>query len=279
MHPLVECCAEVMQMSEPTKARSVQQLYDLSGKIAVVTGGYGKYGQWLSQAMAEAGAHVVVASRNLQRCEAYAAELEQAGASASATQLDQGDERSILDLRDHVADTFGRLDVFVNNAVGRFGVKNMLEADTSQWADYMQVNATGVLMICKHLGSYMYEQGSGSIINISSIYGLVGPTFPIYEGTDITSPAEYAFVKGGMNNLTRHMATLLAPRVRVNCLAPGGLFSEQAPKFVREYDRHCPLGRMAGPEDIKGPVVFLASDAAQYVTGQVIAVDGGWTAW
>ncbi len=270
---------EVIQVTDGDDVRTVQQLYDISGKIALVTGGYGLYGRWMSQAIAEAGAHVIVASRNLERCKQYAAELESAGHSASGAQLDQGVEQSILALRDHIHDTFGRLDIFINNAVGRFPVNNLLEAETDHWPDYMQVNAAGVMMMCKHLGKYMHEAGSGSIINISSIYGLVGPTFPIYGGTDVTSPAEYAFVKGGMINLTRSMATLLAPKVRVNCIAPGGLFADQAPLFVKGYEEHCPMGRMAGPEDIKGPALFLASDASQYVTGQVLAVDGGWTAW
>ena len=266
-------------MTNENTVRTVQQLYDIKDKVALVTGGYGLYGRWLSQAMAEAGAHVIVASRNVERCKQYAEELQQAGGSATGAQLDQGDETSILALRDHIDDAFGRLDIFINNAVGRFPVKNLLETETDYWPDYMQVNATGVLMMCKHLGQYMYEAGSGSIINISSIYGVVGQTFPIYEGTDVTSPADYAFVKGGMINLTRSMATLLAPGVRVNCLAPGGLFNDQDPLFVRRYEEHCPLGRMAGPEDIKGPAVFLASDASQYLTGQIIGVEGGWTAW
>jgi NAD(P)-dependent dehydrogenase (short-subunit alcohol dehydrogenase family) len=266
-------------MAEREKARTIQELYDLSDKVALVTGGYGLYGQWISQALAEAGAQVIVASRNLEKCEAYAEELEAAGGNATGMQLDQGDEASILALRDRIDESFGGLDVLVNNAVGRFPVKNMLECDTDHWPDYMQVNATGVMLVGKHFGTYMHEQGHGSIINISSIYGVVGPTFHIYEGSDVTSPAEYAFVKGGFSNLTRHMATLLAPKVRVNALAPGGLFNDQHPTFVENYEAHCPLGRMAGPDDIKGPTVFLASDAAQYVTGQVIGVDGGWTAW
>lgn len=266
-------------MARDERFRTTQELYDLKDRVALVSGGYGLYGQWMSQALAEAGAQVIVASRNLEKCEEYAEQLQAAGGNATGMQLDQSDEASILALRDRIDESFGRLDVFVNNAVGRFGVKNMLEADTAQWPDYMQVNATGVMLMGKHLGTYMYEQGHGSIINISSIYGVVGPTFPIYEGSDVTSPAEYAFVKGGLCNLTRHMATLLGPRVRVNCLAPGGYFNDQHPTFVRNYEEHCPLGRMAGPEDLKGPVVFLASDASQYVTGQVLGVDGGWTAW
>ena len=266
-------------MADEEKVRTVQELYDLGGKIALVTGGYGLYGRWLSQAMAEAGAHVVIASRNVERCEEYAQELQDAGGQASGYRLDQGEEDSILALRDRIDAEFGRLDIFINNAIGRFQVKNLLEADTDAWVDYMRVNGAGVMWTSKHFGKYMHEQGSGSIINISSIYGMVGPTFHIYEGSDVTSPAEYAFVKGGMINLTRSMATLLAPQVRVNCLCPGGLLNDQHPVFVENYRKHCPLGRMAGPEDIKGPAVFLASDAAQYVTGCILPVEGGWTAW
>ncbi len=273
------CLVEVIAMSDQQNVRAIHELYNITGKIALVTGGYGLYGRWLSQTMAEAGAHTIIASRNLAQCEAYAAELREAGYSASGAELDQGCEESIIALRDYIDAEFGQLDIFVNNAVGRFPVDDLLKTETNYWPDYMQVNATGVLLISKHIGKYMYDAGSGSIINISSIYGLVGPTFPIYQGSPVISPAEYAFVKGGMTNLTRYMATLLAPKVRVNAIAPGGLESGQDWTFREKYLAHCPLARLAGPEDIKGPALFLASDAAQYVTGQIIAVDGGWTAW
>ncbi len=126
----------------------------------------------------------------------------------------------------------------------------------------------------------MIQQGSGSIVNISSIYGVVGPDFSIYEGTDMTMPAFYAFDKGGMIAFTRYLACRLAKHgIRVNCISPGGLRDPSQPlAFVRAYESRVPLGRLAGPEDIKGAVVFLASDASSYVTGTNLLVDGGWTA-
>jgi NAD(P)-dependent dehydrogenase (short-subunit alcohol dehydrogenase family) len=126
----------------------------------------------------------------------------------------------------------------------------------------------------------MCEQRSGSIVNIASIYGMVGPDFHIYQGTEMTSPVNYAFAKGGMINLTRYLASYLAPfGVRVNCLSPGGFYTnDMPPQFLERYLNRTPLRRMAEADDIKGPAVFLASDASRYVTGQNLAIDGGWTA-
>jgi NAD(P)-dependent dehydrogenase (short-subunit alcohol dehydrogenase family) len=126
----------------------------------------------------------------------------------------------------------------------------------------------------------MQEARSGSIINIASIYGMVGPDFTIYEGTQVSNPVNYAFAKGGMINLTRYLASFLAPfTVRVNSLSPGGFRTEETPvQFVRNYSQRTPLGRMAEADDLKGPVVFLASEASRYITGQNLPVDGGWTA-
>jgi len=117
-------------------------------------------------------------------------------------------------------------------------------------------------------------------VNISSIYGMVGPTFPIYRGTEMTSPPDYAFSKAGIINFTRYLATYYAQfGIRVNCISPGGYYSGQPDAFVRQYEEHAPLGRMARWNDLKGAAVFLASDASGYITGQNLAVDGGWTAW
>ena len=125
----------------------------------------------------------------------------------------------------------------------------------------------------------MARQGSGSIVNVSSIYGVVGPDFSVYGDTGMTTPPSYAYDKGGMIAFTRYLATYLGPRgVRVNSLTLGGLYTEQDERFVREYVARTPLRRMAGPDDVKGAVVFLASDASAYVTGTNLVVDGGWTA-
>jgi len=149
-----------------------------------------------------------------------------------------------------------------------------------QWDLSMKVNSTGLFLACQIFSEPMQAQRSGSIVNIASIYGMAGPDFSIYAGVDMSNPVNYAFAKGGMINLTRYLASFLAPyNIRVNCLSPGGFETESMPEpFVEAYRRRTLLGRMAEADDIKGPAVFLASDASRYITGQNIPVDGGWTA-
>ena len=259
--------------------RDVRDLYDLTGRVAIVTGGAGLYGRHICAALAQAGAHVVVASRDLASCQEAAGQLRADGLSASAHALDQSDEESILGLRDDVVAAHGRIDVLVNGSVHRQG-GDPAGTGAADWAATSRVNSTGLFLISRYVGEQMAAQRRGSIVNIGSIYGVVGPTFDIYAGTPMTSPAFYAFDKGGMVNLTRYLACYYGPSgVRVNCLSPGGLGTPDQPaEFVTAYSARTPLGRLAGPDDIKGPVLFLASDASAYVTGANLMVDGGWTA-
>ncbi len=273
----------------------VLELFRLDSRVAVVTGGAGLYGSVIATALAEAGATVVIASRSHAQCEARAAELRQAGYRALGMALDLTNDESIVALKDRVLRECRQVDILFNNAVGRAAgtaeeqiqrgfTDHRLSMDAMtrlQWEAAMTVNASGLFVCTQVFAEQMKAQGKGgSIVNISSIYGLVGPTFSIYEGTQMTVPPDYAFAKGGIINFTRYLATCYAPYgIRVNCISPGGYYMGQPEAFVRNYERHTPLGRMARWNDLKGAAVFLASDAAQYITGQNLAVDGGWTAW
>lgn len=250
-------------------------LFRLNGKVAVVTGGAGLYGAHICRALAEVGAHVVIASRDRAACEVIAAELSSEGLLASATHLDQGDEASI----EAFAAEVGPVDILINNAVFRRG-GSIDDAESRDLRATAEVNYVGLLHLTRVVADQMRERGGGSIVNIASIYGVVGPQFAIYEGTDIVSPAFYAFEKGGMINLTRYLAAHYGPSgIRVNCVSPGGLANPDQPAtFVEAYSERNPLGRLAEPDDIKGPIVFLASEAARYVNGVNLMVDGGWTA-
>jgi len=254
-------------------------LFRLDGKITLVTGGAGIYGRHIVRALAEAGAAVVVASRNGAACRECAAGLVREGLKVEDDQCDLASESQIRSLRDRILQDHGRLDVLFNNAVARAG-EDLHHMTAAQWEETMKVNSTGLFLSCQIFSEPMQAQRSGSIVNISSIYGMAGPDFSIYRGTDKTNPPNYAFAKGGMINLTRYLASFLAPfNIRVNCLSPGGFETEDIPRSVVEnYTRRTLLGRMAGPDDIKGAAVFLASDASRYITGQNIPVDGGWTA-
>ncbi|MER7003854.1 SDR family oxidoreductase [Dactylosporangium sp. NPDC000555] len=269
--------AELERPDRP--GRTVTDLYSLDGRVAVVTGGAGLYGRHMCDALAEAGAHVVVTSRDADACAAAADALRRRGLAASSHPLDLADEASILALRDAVLASHGRVDVLVNGSVHRQG-SDPGHTSAADWAATSLVNSTGLFLISRYFAERMAAQGGGSIINIGSIYGVVGPTFDIYQNTAVTSPAFYAYDKGGMVNLTRYLACYYGPHgVRVNCLSPGGLRSEGQPEpFLTAYRKATPLGRLAGPDDIKGPILFLASDASAYVTGANLMVDGGWTA-
>jgi NAD(P)-dependent dehydrogenase (short-subunit alcohol dehydrogenase family) len=257
---------------------AIRDLFSLEGRIAIVTGGAGLYGRPMCAALAEAGAHVVVASRSKEAREDWADQLRSRGFQATALPLDLAAESSAAALCEEVVGRFGRIDVLVNGAVHRQG-GDLARTSAADWDATSRINSLGLFSITKACAGQMADSGGGSIINIGSIYGVVGPDFSIYAGTEMSNPAYYAYDKGGMVNFTRYVACQYGPKgVRVNCISPGGLYSGQPEPFVRAYSARTPLGRMAGDDDIKGAVIFLASDASAYVTGINLMVDGGWTA-
>ncbi len=257
---------------------NTRDLFDLTGRIALVTGGAGIYGTHITRALAEVGASVVIASRDLEQCRKTAAEFSAEGLNVTAMSLDLGSADSIAGLCAEIVSKFGKIDILFNNAVARAG-GDPTSVTEEQWETAMKINSTGFFMASKIFGEQMIKQRSGVMVNISSIYGVVGPNFNIYEGTDMTSPANYAFAKGGMINFTRYAASFYGRfGIRVNCISPGGFQTDQPQAFIDNYSKQTPLGRMATDDDIKGAAVFLASDASGYITGQNIMVDGGWTA-
>ncbi len=260
-------------------ATGVLERFRLDSRIALVTGGAGIVGRHISSGLARAGATVVIASRDVANSENCARELRDQGLSVQAEECDFSSEESIAGLRERLRTRYDRLDILINNAVARAG-KDLDETSGAEWDAAMRLNSTGLFLTCRLLGELMKVHGRGSIVNISSIYGMVGPDFSIYEETPVRNSASYSFAKGGMINFTRYLASYLAPfGIRVNCLSPGGFQTEATPaRFVENYSRRTLLGRMATGEDIQGAAVFLASDASRYITGQNIAVDGGWTA-
>jgi len=252
----------------------VQKLLSLTGKIILVTGGAGKFGRSIATGLAEAGGTVILASRNLAACHAVAEELVAEGHRACAMQLDQADARSVLALKAAIAERFGRLDVFVNNAYAltMLGYDDPLEA----WEKSMVVNATGMFNLTREMIRLMEQGGGGSIIHIGSMKGSFSPSFDFYEGTTMDAAPDYSFHKGGLVAFTKYLARRFGPKhIRVNCISPGGLAGKQPEPFYSRYCKAVPLGRMANDDDIKGLVVLLASDASAYLTGVDILMDGG----
>ncbi len=252
--------------------------FSLKDKTVLLTGAAGLFGRGLAAALAQAGATLIIASRDASKLQAVADEETALGHRVYAEAFDQGDEASIIALAARLQDKFGPVHGLVNNSV----LRSMKGANgtVAQWEDSLKVNATGVMLMHRHFGSAMAAAGRGSIVNIGSIQGMIGPSYELYAGTNMGDmPPDYFFHKGGMANLTRFYAALYGPQsVRVNCLAPGGFFNNQPELFVERYSAHTMLNRMADDDDLGGSVVFLLSDASKYITGVNLPVDGGYTA-
>jgi len=259
----------------------MKDLFNLDGRVAVVTGGAGLIGKALAQGLATFGAHTFIADINENTAEECAAKLTAKGLRCSAVALDISDMASISVGVAKIISTAGALDVWVNSAYPK--LKDWGQAfekvSIDSWRTAVDGQMTSYCFCCREAAEAMRSRKRGSIINLGSTYGIVGPDFSIYEGTALTMPAAYAAIKGGIINFTRYLASYYGKDgIRINCISPGGVENNQPTSFVEKYTRKTPLGRMATPDDIAGAAVFLASDASAYVTGHNLVVDGGWTA-
>ena len=259
---------------------NVLESFSLKGKVALLTGGAGLYGRQIAEALAEAGATTYIASRNVAELEKVAEPLRAAGGDVAALPLDLEDEASIRALVADIVRRAGRLDVLVNNAVTRSACASW-DLPMEAFDKSLRVNASALFCLTRLAGEEMKKTGGGSVINIGSYMGLRGPDPLNYVGTDMMKAPSpiYFFEKGGMVNFTRFAASVLGPHgIRVNAVHPGGLFNNQPEAFVRNYSANTMLGRLANATDLKGVIVFLASEASCYLTGTNIPVDGGYTA-
>lgn len=243
---------------------------EVKNKIIIVTGGNGLIGKEIVAHLRKNGAIVIVAEINV------------------ATDLDKGvincditDESSVIDSVSKIIEKYGRIDGLVNNAYPRtadWGNK-FEDIKVESWQKNVDMQMNSVFLLCQNVIKQMVKQKSGAVVNIASIYGVVGNDFTIYEGTSITPPTAYSAIKGGIINFSRYLASYFGKDgVRVNCVSPGGIFDNQNPVFVENYNNKAPLKRMGNPSDIAPAVTFLLSDEASYITGHNLMVDGGWTA-
>jgi NAD(P)-dependent dehydrogenase (short-subunit alcohol dehydrogenase family) len=256
---------------------TVMDSFQLNGKVALVIGAAGLFGRQIARALGQAGATLYMASRNVDGLRQLADQFAKEGFRAESLRLDQAEEVSIQETLDFIVRQSGGVDVLVNNAVLR--TMKDWSSPSEDFTKSMAVNATGLFMMTRIFGDHMGQRGRGSIINVGSIQGVVGPDFTLYQGLHWETPPDYFFHKGGLLQLTRFAAAKLGPRgVRVNAISPGGFLAGQDPVFVERYCRRTFLGRMANDTDLAGAVVFLASDASAYITGSNVAVDGGYTA-
>ncbi|MGD0508602.1 MAG: SDR family oxidoreductase [Terriglobales bacterium] len=255
---------------------NVKQLFDLTGRVAIVSGGSMGLGRQMAEGLAEMGATLVLCARKKERCEEAAEALRSRGVLTLALACDVKDQAAIQQVVDATLAKFGRIDILINNAGVSWGA-SVEEMTLEQWDKVLSTNLTGTFLFCQAAGKAMVAQGSGKIINIASVAGLGGASVELQA-------IGYHASKGGVIAFTKDLACKWAPHnIQVNAIAPGW-FPTHMSDWVIEHRRESllakiPLGRFGGDHDLKGAAVFLASDASAYVTGHVLVVDGGQTAW
>ncbi len=268
-----------------------RRLFDLTGKAALVTGGLGILGRGFCAALADSGADVAVVDLDEAGARSFAAELAGTyGVRTIGIAADVADPASVAKMAEAAEAALGPLSILHNNAATKTGnvgdfLASVADYSLETWREVMAVNLDGMFLVAREVGGRMAERGRGSIIQTASIYGAYAPDQSIYEGSEylgrrINTPPVYSASKAGVIGLTKYLATYWGARgVRVNTLTPGGVESGQNDTFRQRYGARVPLGRMADRDEMTGALIFLASDASSYITGQNILVDGGLSAW
>ena len=268
-----------------------KNLFSLTGKVAVVTGGAGLLGQVFCQALVTAGANVAIIDLDKQAADKTATTIEKAETQkVIAVECDITSPESVSVMVKTVVTQLGGIDILLNNAASKGSSLDQFFApfenySLQAWREVMAVNIDGLFLVAQSVGSQMKKQGGGSIIQVSSIYGVVAPDQRIYQGSEyngrpINTPAVYSVSKAAVLGLTSYLSTYWADsKIRVNTLTPGGIESGQNSEFNQKYSNRVPLGRMGEASELTGALIYLASDASSYVTGQNIIVDGGLSTW
>lgn len=255
--------------------------FKLSGKVTFVTGGVGLIGTEVTKALADTGGKVVILDIDEEKSNELIISLKKESKDVEFEEFDVTELDKIDSAIAALKSKYARIDVWVNAAYPRTADWGSKVEDLSleSWQKNVDMHLNSYAWISRKICLIMKEQGGGSLINFGSIYGVVGNNFSVYDGTELTSPMAYCAIKGGIVNLSRYLASYFGEfNVRVNTICPGGIFDNQNETFVKNYERNTPLRRMGKPEEIASAVLFLASDAASYITGATIMIDGGWTA-
>ena len=268
------------------------QLFDLSGRVAIVTGGVGLLGAEFCRTLAEAGAAVMIADLNGEAARNLATSLTQFGYRTTSHETDVTSADSVRELVMETIKAFNRLDILVNSAAldPKFDPQSSKSHSgafenypVELWQQALDVNLTGAMLCCQAAVNPMLEQGSGTIINLSSIYGVSAPDQRLYQRAGEPpqfKPVYYTVTKAGILGLTKYLSAYYAGKnIRVNALTPGGVFNGHNEEFLTAYSARSIMGRMAEKDEMNGALLFLASDASNYMTGANLIIDGGWTAW
>jgi NAD(P)-dependent dehydrogenase (short-subunit alcohol dehydrogenase family) len=267
--------------------QNTADLFRLDNQVALITGAAGLLGEQHAIALSDLGAHLILVDRKRDACLALAERIENnRRVKAIGLECDVTEKFSWQVVLRAAERHFGRVDILLNNAAFTTESRSanyaapFPEFPLEDWNQILAVNLSGTFLGCQVIGEQMLRQGSGSIINMASLYGIVSPNHRMYPGTGIDQPVAYSVSKAGVVALTRYLATLWADRgVRVNCVTPGGVYNQHPENFTQRYAYLSPMARMAEREELRGAVVYLASAASKYCTGHNLVVDGGWTAW
>ena len=277
-------------------SKSIKEMFDLSGKVAIITGGAGMLGEMHAEAIAEAGGHPVLADINGKEAIKKANIIsEKYNVESIGIGTDITDKTDVKAMLDAVLKKFGQIDILINNAANDPKVK--AKDENKAWSRFenfpieawnldIAVGLTGAFLCTQVVGSEMAHRGSGVILNISSDLGIIAPDQRIYHKEGLpdekqpVKPVSYPVIKSALIGLTRYAATYWANKgIRVNAICPGGVQTDQPDDFIEKLTFHIPMGRMAQKEEYKGAILFLVSDASSYMTGSVLIVDGGRTCW
>ncbi|MAF94372.1 MAG: short-chain dehydrogenase [Rhodospirillaceae bacterium] len=265
---------------------TIQQLMDMHGRRVLITGAIGALGRMMADTLAELGADLLLIDRpgsDFHKLESELHKKWEATTESICCDLELENDR--LELIERVSSDKSLIHCLINNAafVGTSDLEGWAvpfqEQTIGTWRRAMEVNLTAAFHLSQALTPLLRKADGGNIVNITSIYGEFGPDWSLYKDTTMANPAAYSASKGGLVQLTRWLATTIAPDVRVNAISPGGVYRNQPEVFVERYQSHTPLGRMATNDDFRGAIAYLASDLSQYVTGEILHVDGGWGQW
>ena len=278
-----------------TQGTSVKQAFDLSGRVAIITGGAGLLGVKHGEAIAEMGGIPVLLDRDGASAEKRALEISEVyGVPALGFGVDITVPEQLIEARDKIINDLGGIHILINNAANNPKMENRDDRNFSRlenfpldvWNQDIAVGLGGAFLCAQVFGSHMAQAGQGVILNVASDLGLIAPDQRLYRQDGLNDdmqpvkPVTYSVVKSGLIGLTRYLATYWADRgVRANAIAPGGVYTDQDETFVQRLSNLIPMGRMAGQDEYKAAVAFLVSDASSYMTGSVLAIDGGRTSW
>ena len=264
---------------------NVKEIFDLSGRVVILTGAAGLLGEQYARGLSQAGANVVLADKCYSKCKKLEIDLKKEyDVNPLAIKIDITNKKSVKKMIAEIVNRYAKIDVLINNAMFQEGKKERAilfeRFPLSSWNKVLSVNITGMFLCCQEVGKIMLKQKHGNIINISSIYGLVGADQRIYGKSGINSTIAYAATKSAILNFTRYLASYWHNTgIRVNTLSLGGVENNQDPYFIKNYSTKSMLGRMARKDEYVGSILFPASDASSYMAGSNLIVDGGWTAW